>query len=208
METEKFVCTVVSIVPFEITESKPGLTPGRFTIEASDGETPKILHVSKAIHYVYIDDTRGSLQVRDSPDEVCNSIVNDYVTSQLAIKPNARPGIFWVHGEVREKEVALKFADRLKEAKEAQRLWMVELAKLADSDWNKYHNHQVVADIQRIAAHMIGWKPEEHEWMAPRTAEQGSRCPACGQLNPPAIVVCPACKCILKPEEYKKLQFA
>jgi uncharacterized protein YqjF (DUF2071 family) len=48
-------CTVVSIVPFKINEQKPGLIPGIFTIEASDGKNPQVLVVQDARHNVYID---------------------------------------------------------------------------------------------------------------------------------------------------------
>ena len=206
---EQIVCTVVSIVPFELREFKPGLTPGSFHIPACDNENePQVLHVSKALHYVYIDDTRGSLQVRDSPDEVCNAIVDDYITSQLAIKPDAKPGLIWLHGEWTSKKFVVEHSEKIKEMRQLQRNWLVELCKMADNDWNKYHTHQVVSDIQRKAAHIIQWKPEEHEWMSPHTAETGARCPACGTLNSPGIIVCPTCRNVLDKEKYKTLQFA
>ncbi len=207
--TDQIVCTIASIVPFPISEFKPGLTPGHFNLEpCEDDNNPVTIHVRKSVHYVYIDDTRGSLQVRDSPDEVCNAIVEDYITSQLAVRPDARPGLFWLFGEVEARTIAIKHAEKLKEVKSYQRSWLVELCKLADNDWNKYHNHHVVSDVQRKAAHIIQWKPEEHEWMSPHTAQTGNRCPACGTLNSPGIIVCPTCRNVLDKEAYKNLQFA
>lgn len=201
------ICTVVSLVPFELNEFKPGLLPARYCIPASDGREPQVLHIGTARHYVYLDEARGNLPVRDSATEVARSIVEDYITSQLQVTEVARPGLFWVVGKFSAAEVKLQFKDRLIQISKGQNNWLTNICTLADDDWNKYHQHNVVSDFQRKAAQMIGWKPEQHLWMAPLTTTQGFSCPACGNLTSQATVVCLSCKCILDPEKYKTLQF-
>jgi hypothetical protein len=209
MSEPRLACTVVSFVPFPIKEEKPGLIPGRFFIKDSDTKEPEVLQIEKAIHFVYLDENRGSLQVRDPADEVARSIVEDFCTAQLGISEGCHPGIFWVPGAYSVKEIKEQFGKQCIEAKIAQMRWLTKICQIADDDWNKYHQHNVVSDFQRTAAHIIGWKPEEHEWMNKRQVnEDSTRCPACQTLVSPSLVVCTSCKCILRPEEYKKLQFA
>lgn len=202
------VCTVVSLVPFPIREVKPGLIPGTFEIPAAQNETPTCITVDKAMHYVYLDETRGSLQVRDSPDEVARSIVDDFVNSQLCISEDCRPGLFYLVGNYTPVEVKAKFKDRLEDEIRIQRNWLQAIARMADDDWNKYHQHNVVSDFQRIAAKLLSWRPEDHPWMSNRTVAESNRCPSCMTLTDKGVVVCPNCKAILDPEKYKTLQFA
>lgn len=207
--SDELKCTVVSLVPFELLESKPGLIPPAFLIEASDGVTPTLLHVGNSLHYVYLDDTRGSLPVRGPSDVVARSIVTDYIESQLGVGDNARPGIFWVPGEWNLAEVNIKFKDRLEEAKRAQENWFINCCRIADDDWNKYHQHNVISNSQRKMAVMLGWDPKQHEWMAPKSVTDASsaKCFACySPLNNPEQMVCHVCKAVLKKSD--ELTFA
>lgn len=204
----ELLCTVISLVPFEISEEKPGLVPGRYVIRASDTFEPQVLHVNKALHYVYLDETRGSLQVRDGPDEVARSIVDDYIVSQLGIEENARPALFWVPGELSVAQVKLQLSDRLSELREIQQNWFVNIARIADNDWARYHQHNVISNFQRKAAQLIGWRPEEHEWMSDKVILKPVKCPSCGNVVEIGTVVCPACRCVLDEEKHKSLTFA
>lgn len=206
---EELKCTVVSLVPFELLEYKPGLITPAFLIEASDGVTPTLLHVGNSLHYVYLDDTRGSLPVRGPSDVVARSIVTDYIDSQLGIGDNARPGIFWVPGEWNLAEVNIKFKDQLETAKKCQEQWFINCCRIADDDWNKYHQHNVISSSQRKMATMLGWDPKQHEWMAPKSVidAQSAKCFACfSPLNNPDQLVCHVCKAVLKKSE--ELTFA
>src|SRR6185369_11850581 len=129
---DELKCTVVSLVPFELLEYKPGLIPPAFLIEASDGVIPTLLHVGNSLHYVYLDDTRGSLPVRGPSDAVARSIVNDYIDSQLGISDDAKPGIFWVPGEWNLAEINIKFKDQLEKAKVEQKNWFINCCRIAD----------------------------------------------------------------------------
>jgi|SRR5579864_1750100 len=207
-------CTVASIIPWDLYEEKPGLYPGRFKIPQSDGKIPSVIHISnKTIHYVYLDEARGSLQARDPSDEVAASIVRDYINSQLVIGETARPGLFWLPGYLEAMELVEKHPNLVKTNQTLQNNWFLNLCRLADDDWTRYRKHTVISDFQRVAANQIGWNPDEHEWMRAQVIEQketevGPLCVACQSPVTAKTIICPQCRCILLPEEYKKLTFA
>lgn len=205
---KRLSCTVVSIVPFSISEEKPGLIPNRYNIPASDGKEPVCLIVKEAKHNVYIDDTRGTLPVRDGSDEVARSIVQDFLDSQLGASDGCGPGLFWVVGAWTPEEIKKNFAAELSAARISQQRWFIEICKLADNYWNRHHQHNVINDFQRKAADLLGYRKEDHEWMAPSEILKAIRCPACNISISPELVVCTNCKCVLNPEKFKTLQFA
>jgi hypothetical protein len=200
------ISTVVSLVPFDIREEKPGLYPGRFYIPASKDNTPSILFVHTGLHFVYLDETRGSVRVKDLSGDIANSIVKDYLSSQLGSDDNARPGLFWLPEEVSLLTLTSKHKDLLEENKRVQKNWFINCCKIADNDWQRYHQHNVISHTQRIMADLIGWRPEEHEWMSPLTTLKTTPCPACGLQTTAAI--CPNCRCVLDKERVKDLTFA
>lgn len=204
----RLTCTVVSIIPFAITEFKPGLIPGTFHIPASDGKVPVCVVVGDAKHNVYIDETRGSLPVRDASDEVARSIVEDFKDSQLGISDGCHPGIFWVPGSWDAVRVVKELPAELLAASLAQKRWFIEITKIADNDWNRYHQHNVISDFQRKAAELLGYTKEAHEWMAPSLILASQRCPACNTSVSAGIVVCPNCRCVLDKKRYEEFEFA
>jgi hypothetical protein len=208
MATQTFGCTVVSIMPIPLESRKPGLIPGLFKLPASDGKEPLCLVVYDSKYNVYIDDTRGSLPVREAADGVARSIVSDFVEGQLGANEGARPGLFWVVGEWTSAQIKDKYSTELLEARIAQQKWFIEICKIADNDWNRYHQHNVISDFQRKAAELLGYTRESHEWMAPHLVMSNQSCPACSQQVPAKVVICPNCHCVLDAEKYKTLVFA
>lgn len=204
-------CTVASLIPWPLQEYKPGLMPGHYHIAASDTHIPTCIYISnKTIHYVYLDDTRGSLPARDPSDEVARSIVRDYIASQLGVDEGAHPGIFWLPGYVEPLEIVNNFKDLLKENQEAQSKWFLNLCRIADDDWTRYRKHNVISDFQRTAASLIGWNPDDHEWMRAQVQEPEplvpmKKCIACRQSIDADAVICNFCKCIVDPEKATKL---
>lgn len=208
-QSNDLVCTVVSFVPMPITEEKPGLYPGKFRLAAClDEAHPAVLHVRRSVYHVYLDDARGKLQVREAPDVVAGAIVEDYIQSQLAVDENARPALFWLMGEVSPEQVRLFHKERVEQALLAQRQWFVNLCRLADDDWARYQRHNAISDFQRIAANKLGLTKDKHAWLDVTLQPEGSRCPACATMVLGDPTICPNCKVVLKPEEFKALQFA
>jgi hypothetical protein len=182
--------TVISFVPFDIDAEKPGLYPPYFHIKASDMKTPEVLHISTAYHFAYLDETRGSLRVANPSDTVARAIVEDYINSQLSVDDNSKPALFWAPERITAAEAKEKFKLDIAKHLQSQKKWFTNVAMLADNDWNRYHQHNVVSDFQRKCAEYIGWTASQHEWISPLTTIEGSRCPYCGISVPKELPIC------------------
>ncbi len=197
--------TVVSLVPFPIMEEKPGLFPPRFHIAASDMKIPSILKVSTCSHFVYLDESRGTLRVPDPSDQVARSICADYIESQLGVDETAKPALFWLPEDLTVGKIITTFSDLITEKLALQKKWFLNVSMLADNDWQRYKQHNVISSFQRKAAEIIGWNSREHEWMSPMTTMESTSCPACGTSVVKGIVICPTCKCVLDEVRAKEL---
>lgn len=210
------VCTLVSIVPFLISEFKPGIYPGRFVIPPclnEKGETnykfPETLLVGTSVHFIAQyngDDEMPSHVVKTYCKEMAESIVSDYMRGQMDCTEFIRPGLVWVRGTISGPEFVKNHVATWMDMIAKQNKWFGKLVDRADNDWRKYHNHMVVSDNQRFAARVLGL---DKEWLT-RTdsSEVPVKCPACLSRCSPDAILCSNCRCILKPEEYKKLTFA
>lgn len=196
-------CTVISLVPLQIMEEKPGLFPPRFIIPESDTVIPQVLHVYSATHYVYLDEARGMLQVKDPSDVVARSIVQDFCTSQLGTTDEVGPALWWVDEHIEWEKVLEHQRKVIPERKERQRSWFINLAKIADDDWTRYHKHTVISDFQRKIGNLLNLNPEDHEWMAPLALQEGrtQACPYCGTSIIMGAVICGTCHQII---DYKR----
>ena len=204
---ENQVCTVVSIVPTYLNLDIVGIFPGSFRIPAADDDKPEVLYVGDSVHYVYLGADRGMFKVKDLAADVCKSIVNDFKKSIICSNPGAEPGLFWMDGEVKnvEKECAIE----LKNARELQKKWYVEMINMADDDWQRSgHIHKTISNLQRLIAKKLGM---DKEWLyqSDDDVAMGSlKCPACKIIIDKDSVLCNNCKLILKPDEFRKLTFA
>lgn len=206
---DEFVSSIISIVPFKIgPEEKPGLYPGSFTIPASKNGIPEILIIGSSIHYVEVDVDK-SIRVEDPSYIVAESIVYDYVSSQLGVQPetsgNRGPGIFWKSGRYDLNKVYKELTDDLNKAKERQNNWFLDMIKIADDDWEKFRQHRVITDMQRAAAKLLNL---ERPWSVAVTDIKSIKCPACQNVLNSDVIVCPNCRCIINLDKYKTLQFA
>src|SRR5580765_8304096 len=102
------VSTVVSILPVQIDESKPGLLPGQYIIPGVKDpmEDVEVLHVFRAKFPVYLDENRPALIVPAPSDTVANSICVDYKVSMPGFEVGiSEPGLFWARGMFSAKSV-------------------------------------------------------------------------------------------------------
>lgn|SRR5487761_35766 len=198
--------TLISLVPFEISENKPGLFPPRYHISASDMKTPSLLKISRATHYVYLDQSRGSLPVVNPADFVAKAICEDYISSQLGVDDESRPALFWDEDDLNVEQIMIKHKINIVRKLESQKKWFLNVVVMADNDWNKYHQHNMVSSFQRRCADILGWNPNEHEWMAPMTTMESSTCPFCGTLVPKGFSRCGNCKEVVNPRLEKEIQ--
>ena len=197
--------TVISFFPLPITEEKPGLYPGRFALPASNGKDPSLLIVGQSVHYVDVGEDRPLVEIPHQSVEIARSIVEDLIAAQLAISDGIRPGLAFLRGEYTLPELKTKHSAVLQKLRSEHRLWYQELVKLADDDWQKYHKHTVISDLQRIAARDLNL---EREWLMASIESEPQFCPACGTRVQSGVVVCSSCRCIIDVAKYKTLTFA
>ena len=201
--------TIVSIVPCQIGEFKPGLNPGYFEIPAcEDISKPQLLYVTNGYHQLYGGESIGYIPVNNSAQRIAESVVFDYVNSQLGVKNGAIPGLFCVPGKLTWEKIMLDkiYAARYQKAKEDQFNWFREVCKIAANDWNRYHNHVAISDFQRKVAVILGLSATMNEWMIQDDRANGIECPNCGKINSKKIASC-VCGCIINEEKYKSLKF-
>jgi len=210
-ETVDPSATVISMVPFEINEFKPGMTPGNFHLDMAPVDGFTTLLVKKCRHGVYLDENRPVLIVPTAPEEVAEAICFDYKKGQMGLKlEEAEPALFWVPGDFTDPsthaQLKSQFAADFREAAEKQIRWFKVLVEQADDSWSKFHLRGIISLPQKIAAQRLKLN---REWLLEGEVELAlSECPVCFQKVHPKAILCRGCNNVLKPEEYKKHQFA
>lgn len=202
------ISSLVSFSKRDISADIPGMFVDRYNIpSAPDGS---ILHVEDSFYYKPdpVNNTHDRIDV--SSEQLVRSIVHMHLTSQLGYRPDEHPALFCViNREVKledfktDKELA-----RLKAlALSAQRKWFISLVKLADDDWQRYHSHHMVSDIQRTAARELGLKRDWVMSIPDEELPKVSGCPFCGMnlLNPEAPI-CPTCGKVHNPLKLAEIE--
>jgi hypothetical protein len=197
--------TVVTLLPRELLEEKPHLLPGVYRIPAAKWGDIEILHVDEGIQYIpnpLIEEGQPGANIKQiiPPPEIARSLVEDYISSHIALGENAAPGLFWVHGKLTKDEVK-RFHNRdIRKAETQQINWFRNLIAMADTDWMKNHNMLAVSDLQRLAARCLGVKKDWVEFVMQETVQ----CPFCTIGIPSHAIVCPNCRQILKQDEFQQ----
>ncbi len=200
--------TIVTLLPFEIVERKPGLIPGQFEIPKAAINDFEVLVIGDSFHYIYLDSDRGSIPSTDPALKVAQSIVYDYVSSQLLREDGAEPGLFCVPGRLTKNEVKLQYAKHLEDAKARQKRWYEKLISLADDDWAMNHRRKGISDLSRHAARAL---LASRDWLNVADDDRpitvaAVECPACFSAVRPEAMICAVCKSVLKPKEYAEFQ--
>jgi hypothetical protein len=204
-------CTVISMVPFAIDETKPGMTPSRFYIDPATEESFSCLLVTKCQHGVYLDEFRPVLIVPTAPEEVAEAICFDYKKGQLEFQVGvAEPGLFWVQGDyaAKEKHAELKAvsAEEFRATTKMQTEWFKLLVAKADDAWGKFHQRAMISHIQKVAAARLKLN---REWQLDVEVSAAlSECPVCFEKVHPRAIICRGCNAILNQAEYEKRKFA
>jgi len=206
----EYGCTVVSLLPYSITENKPLLLPSEFVIPGADSKLGfAILHVREAIHWIpnpMVDEGKpgSSIKQTTSPAVLAESIVKDFCGSQLCLGDDARPGMFYLEGIYSPDEVQEMAKEQLAEARRLQNNWYRNLARMADADWQQNKNIRAVSDIQRFAAKAIGHKAEWVNYI-PENMPVLMKCQYCMVDVNPEVVKCPNCKEVINKEKYNAM---
>lgn len=202
-------CTIISIFPREIDETKVTIEPGRFKIPAGSYEKPAVLVVGPSSWWKDYDPTQPVLEIPHGSIQVAESIVRDYCNGMFGCDMGvAMPGLFYVEGSFTSLEVKMKFSKKLDETKAKQDNWYNILVRQADALWARTNgNPLVIWDIMRVAAMELNLK--EKPWLKDVQMQQLTPCKACGTLRNPIFPVCQACKAVdMSHPEAKNLVFA
>lgn len=210
--------TVVSILPVDLVERKPGLYPSEFRVPKADVGDFTLTLVSRCHHKVYLDDTRPVLIVPDPSDMIANSICLDWKSGAGGYNPHdgIEPGLDWVDGnyvlnEKDEVDPKLKGAFRamfgalLREMEEKQNRWFTWLVAEADDMWGKYHAHKFITPIMKSAANRLG--VTARDWQIEQEVRDFLRlvkCRFCFADVHPEAVICASCQGVLNMNRYQK----
>jgi hypothetical protein len=187
--------TVVSLLPIELNETKPGIYPGIFVVPAAKGEDFEILNLANSVAHVYMDESRGSMTIVQESEVVAKSIVDDYINSCIAVDKTTSviPGLFWVEGELSKAEIKTKFADKLAAAKVNQSKWFHALVKMADDDWSRNRSHKSITPLQKLAATSLEQFVGKKEWASMVDVQAYKACKFCTSQIPSEALVCQVC---------------
>jgi hypothetical protein len=196
-------CTVISLLPYPLKETKPAIIPGYFQIPAAVGNLPGVLPVGDSIHWLESPFPRQPpIKMTENSRSVAKAIVNDFIEAQLGLDSDSAPGLFYVDGHFTAREVQLKFPTRLEEYTLRQKKWFLTLVRIADDDWAQHHVHKMISDLQRYAAKALGL---ERDWLGTSLDAIMTPCPMCSGLVNPTAIVHAECGYIMKPAEHARL---
>lgn len=198
------IATVVSILPFAVQESKPGLAPGDFFIPPGSPDKPRFFIVTKAQIRMMDQDFRPFMM--DIPKfDVAKDVANSYAVAQIGFSPESKPGLIAVPGKITSlTQLKKDFNRQYTEAVLHQRNWFEVLVKMADDDWARMPQHKHINDLQRTAARTLNL---EREWLL-EEIHMNAKCPACMSTVSKEAAVCFACKAVLNEDKYKAIKFA
>lgn len=201
-------CTIVSIFPKFIRETKPTIQPGIFEIKAGSYTAPSLLVVGPSSWWREVDEEMPLLEIPNSSIQVADSVVRDYCNGLLAYNPDsASPGLFYLTGEVSLIDVKTKHKDKLDAALALQRNWYAALVRMADILWSRTNGNPIsISEDMRLAAQELSMK--DKPWLKDFSTIEMINCVACGALRNPAFPICPACHTIVDKELYSKLSLA
>jgi hypothetical protein len=198
--------TIVSLFPLPVFEKKP-LIPSVYQVDACRNEkVPTILVVNEGIFHVYLDEFRGMMTIRTPAITVAESVVRDFLDGQYMLSADSRPALWVLPGEWTVDEI---LADpdqvaRIHREDTIQLEWFKRLIFVADDEWNKFHQHRMITQVQRLAAERLKFN---REWALEFKPENLTDCPGCGSSINKKVAVCRECGCIINADLYKNLQF-
>lgn len=189
------ISTILSIVPVEIKEFKPGIYPGQFNIDAcADPKKPIVYYVYGSKQMVAVAGHKEPIAIDTPSFTIAKAIVNDYNAGHMFSTGDARPGLTFVQGKKTFEEISKEFPTVLPQLVKEQRNWYVALVKMADNDWARYKSHKAISDLSKIACRSLAL---EREWLVDEyTSEMNVRCKACFQPLNKEQVVCHHCRAI------------
>jgi hypothetical protein len=200
--------TIVSIAPFDITETILTVQPGSFFIPKGTLEEPSLTVIGPSSWWKETDPEQPLLEIVVSSVLIGRALVEDYINSMNGVTlGTSQPGIFHVPGEYTDvKEVKKKYGHILTRMNLHQLAWYQFLIKQADSLWARSNQNPLAIDDQsRMAAKTL---QIDKPWIRDFQTIQNIACVACGNPRNPQFPICTHCKMIVDKELAIKLGLA
>jgi len=202
--------TVVSLLPFELVETKPGLNPNEYIIPAAPERGVACAVIPNDVFYLINPDPLSdakevrNIKVPVPAIELAQAIITDYVGSLIGVEvPVKVPGLFAIKGDYRDpKVVSMSFAKQVEAYRNAQIGWFQNLVAIADDTWAKTKSPLGISDMQRSACQWLGFR---RDWMNPIPSELLDQCPICKSNINPGALKCIACGHVINKAEYDKV---
>lgn len=199
-DPKKPSATVLSILPFDITERKVGVFPPEYLIPGAKklGDVGSLI-VQGVFTFVYIDMDRGSQRRDYMPMTVAESIVQDYVSAQVYQTPDAKPGLMAVDGFYNDmKTIKTVFDRELTNLAAMQTRWFKLIYERGNDEWIRSGKQaRSLNELHKAAADYLGLTPE---WMNVSNADVMIKCPACRTSVSTEAAICFSCKTVLNPQ--------
>lgn len=203
--------TIISLLPFDLVENKPGLTPNEYIVNGMKDDKPGITVFKENTFYMVNPDPLSDakevrfIKVPVPAFELAKSIISDYVVALLgAAPPDSVPGLIPIEGEYTIKEAGIKFLKEIMMARKCQNRWFSNLIDIADDTWSKSKSPVGISDLQRVAVKALGYN---REWLnpIPLNPDQIVKCPFCQNVINPGAIKCLSCGEILDKKKYNEL---
>lgn len=204
--------TIVSLLPYDLVEVKPGLNPRSYRIKKAIGDVFGITHILDNVFYQVNPDPLSDakdvhlIKVPVPAIEIAQSLISDYVGALLAVDPpDAAPGLMVLVGDLDRKDIAIEHAESLQSLYRIQNAWLSNLVMIADDTWAKTKSPIGISDLQREACRMLEYK---RDWLNPLPDEILEKCPICKSAINPGALKCLHCQTILNQKEYDRIMTA
>lgn len=203
--------TIVSTLPLEINESKPGLIPGTFIIPPAKKDDFNILTIDDCyVIHLNPNPDMPNMSVPEPAERVAKAIVRDYRDSAQGTSSTANadgsmaiPGMFYLTGEVSKAEIKTTHKKLLDAAFKNTQAWFMNLVAAADDEWVKSKQRRMILDLARVAANNLGL---EREWNYDMLSNQSMTCPFCRSNIHPESVKCANCNEVVNVAAYEKMK--
>jgi hypothetical protein len=202
--------TIISLLPYSLTELKSGLNPNEYIINKAEGDKFGLTIIPNNVHYLInpdlLSDAKEVRQIKVPVPaiEVAQSIISDYISALLAVDPpEAAPGLIAVRGDYTDrKEVNKTFFAELMQARSCQNRWFQNLVDIADDTWSKTRSPLGISSLERFAGKSLELK---RDWINPTADELLTKCPVCQSSVNPGALKCIACNHILNKKAYDEV---
>ena len=197
--------TIVSIAPFDITETILTVQPGHFFIPKGSYDSPSLTVVGPSSWWKETDQDQPLLEVVVNSVLIGRALVEDYINSINGVTlGTCQPGIFHIPGEHTDVDkVKKEYKHILDRMRLYQTNWYNFLIKQADSLWARSNQNPLAIDDQsRLAARTL---QIDRPWLRDFQTTQNVNCVACGNLRNPQFPICPSCKMVVDKDLAAKL---